>query len=80
MTKELSRPAIVHNAYHFLPLIGEFNKDRQRNLALEKCWPTRSCWTGTITSMLCECVTNLVRYDRYRRKRVPVYLSLDNLQ
>ena len=42
-SKELPRPAVIHTAYHFLPLVGKFNKDCQCALALEKCWPTRSC-------------------------------------
>ena len=41
-TQELPRPSVVHNEPHFLPLVDDFNKDRQRNVALEKCWPTRS--------------------------------------
>ena len=73
----LERPyCMVENAV----LVDKFNKDRQRNLALEKFWPVRSCWTRVITSMLGECVTNLVRYDRYMRKWSPFCLGLDDLQ
>ena len=35
-TNAYPRPAIAHQVYHFLPLVDEFNKERQKNLALEK--------------------------------------------
>ena len=58
------RPAIVHQTYHFLPLIDEFNKERQKVLALEKKWPTRNCWTRCITSLTGQCVVDVMRWDR----------------
>ena len=46
---ELPRPAVLHQLFHFLPLIDETNKERQNSLALEKKWPTKNCWTRVIT-------------------------------
>ena len=66
------RPAIVHQTYHFLPLIDEFNKERQKVLALEKKWPTRNCWTRCITSMTGQCVVDLMRWDRPKRASLAI--------
>lgn len=30
--------------YEKLPLIDEHNKQRQKLLGLERCWPTKCCW------------------------------------
>ena len=67
VTKPLPQPALVHVLFHVLPLLDEFNKERQHTLGLEKSWLTRNCWRRYITSLVGECVTDMVRWDRYKR-------------
>ena len=71
-TNAYPRPAIAHQIWHFLPLIDEFNKERQKMLALEKKWPTRNCWTRCITSMTGQCVVDLMRWDRAKRNPIAI--------
>ena len=59
--KELSRPAVLHEAFHFLPLIDKANKERQSTLALKKKWLTKNCWTRVITLLVGECVVDMMR-------------------
>ena len=66
------RPASAYQTWHFLPLIDEFNKDRQKMLALKKKWPTRNCWTRCITSITGQCVVDLMRLDRAKRAPIAI--------
>ena len=61
-----------HNTDHFLPLINEYNKERQNILALEKKWPTRNCWTTCITSITGQCVVNLMSWNRAKRAPIAI--------
>ena len=74
---EYPRPAILHQLFHFLPLIDETNKERQSALALEKKWPTKNCWTRVITSLVGKCVVDLMRFDRHKRSREPIIYRKD---
>ena len=71
-THDYARPAVAHQLYHFLPLIDEFNKERQKTLALEKKWPTRNCWRRCVTSIIGQCVVDVMRWDRAKRAPVPI--------
>ena len=75
--KELPRPAVLHQAFHFLPLIDEANKERQSTLALEKKWLTKNCWTRVITSLVGECVVDMMRWDRHKRAGLPIIFRSD---
>jgi len=75
--KELPRPAVLHQAFHFLPLIDEANKERQSTLALEKKWLTKNCWTRVITSLVGECVVDMMRWDRHKRAGLPIIFHSD---
>ena len=74
---ELPRPAVLHQLFHFLPLIDETNKERQNSLALEKKWPTKNCWTRVITCLTGECVVDLMRWDRHKRSKEPIIFRKD---
>ena len=58
------RPAIAHQMWYLLPLIDKFNKEQQKMLALEKMWPTKSCWTRCITLMTGQFVVYLMWWDQ----------------
>ena len=75
--KELPRPASLHQAFSFLPLIDEANKERQSTLALEKKWLTKNCWTRVITSLVGECVVDMMRWDRHKRAGLPIIFRSD---
>ena len=75
--KELPRPAAVHQVFHFLPLVDEANKERQSSLALEKKWLTKNCWTRVITSLVGECVVEVMRWDRHKRAALPIVFRND---
>ena len=70
--KELPRPVVLHQAFRFLPLIDEANKERQSTLALEKNWRTKNCWTRVITSLVGEYVVDMMRLDRHKRAGLPI--------
>ena len=74
---ECARPAVAHMLYHFLSLIDEFNKERQKTLSLEKKWPTKNCWNRCIVSMIEQCVVDMMRWDRAKRAPVPICYSDD---
>jgi len=65
--KELTRPAIAHMLYEFLPLIDEHNRQRQGILALERKWPTKNCWMRIITTLIGMSVVDEQRWDRSKR-------------
>ena len=73
---ELPRPAILHQLFHFLPLVDEANKKRQNALALEKKLLTKNCWTRLITTLLGQSVLNMMRWDRYMRCQNPIGYTL----
>ena len=73
---ELPRPAILHQLFHFLPLVDEANKERQNALALEKKILTKNCWTRLITTLLGQSVLDLMRWDRYMRCQNPIGYTL----
>jgi hypothetical protein len=75
--KELPRPAVLHQTFHFLPLIDEANKERQSTLALEKKWLTKNCWTRVITSLVGESVVDMMRWDRHKRAGLPIIFRND---
>ena len=63
----LPRPAILHQLFNFLPLIDEANKERQNALALEKKILTKNCWCRLITTLVGQCVLDVMRWDRFMR-------------
>ena len=75
--KELPRLAVLYQAFHFLPLIDEANKERQSTLALEKKWLTKNCWTRVITSLVGECVVDMMRWDRHKCAGLPIIFRND---
>ena len=58
---DLPRPAVLHQLFHFLPLIDEANKERQNALALEKKIITKNCRSRLITTLLGQCVLDCMR-------------------
>ena len=65
--KTIERPELCHFLYEYLPLIDEHNKQRQRLLALEKSWPTRSCWFRLLVTLVGMSVVDCQRlYRNYR--------------
>ena len=58
---EINRPELVHFLFENLPLLDEHNKQRQSLLALERSWPTRSCWFRLLTTLLGMTVVDLFR-------------------
>ena len=73
---ELPRPAILHQLFHFLPLVDEANKERQNALELEKKLLTKNCWTRLITTLLGQSVLDMMRWDRYMRCQNPIGYTL----
>ena len=58
---ELLRLAILHQLFHFLPLIDEANKERQNALALNKKILAKNCWTRLIMTLLGQSVLDSMR-------------------
>jgi hypothetical protein len=67
--KELSRPAIAHMLYEFLPLIDEHNRQRQGILSMERSWPTKNPWTRIMTTLIGMAVVDVQRWDRNMRSK-----------
>ena len=56
--KDLARPVMADFLFRSLPVVDEHNKLRQAILKLEKCWPTRCCWTRLTLTLLGQCVVD----------------------
>ena len=61
----------------YLPLIDEHNRQRQDRLALEKCWPTKSCWFRLICMLVGMLLVDL--HHLYQNKDTS-YLEWDILK
>ena len=63
--KDIQRPEIAEFLYQYLPLIDEHNKQRQKLLNLERCWPTKCCWSRLHITLLGMAVTDLYHLYHY---------------
>lgn len=64
-TRQLPRPWLADFLFKKLPIIDEHNKQRQKILALEKCWPTKNCYTRLIITLLGQCVVDFFYTMQY---------------
>jgi hypothetical protein len=58
-SKEINCPKLAHLLYDYLPLSDEHNKQRQKNLGLERKWLTRNCWFRLLTTLMGICIVDL---------------------
>ena len=77
-SKEINRPELAHLLYDYLPLIDEHNKQRQKNLGLERKWPTRNCWFRLLTTLLGMSIVDMHRL--YRNLRNEAFIEVDILE
>ena len=68
-SKELPRLEMAEFLYQYLPLIDEHNKQRQSELALEKCWPTSDCWFRLLVTIVGMSVVDLHRIYKFKDKK-----------
>ena len=64
-SKKLCRPWMADFLFKKLPIIDGHNKLRQKMLALERCWPTKCCWTRAVVTLLGQCVVDFFYAMQY---------------
>ena len=72
--KDLPRPVVLHQTFHFLPFIDKANKERQSTLSLEKKSLTKNCWMRAVTSLVGKFVVNMMRWDRHKSAGLNIIL------
>ncbi len=60
-SKEINHPKLAHLLYEYRPLIDEHNKQRKKNLGLERKWPTCNCWVHLMTTLMGMCIVDMHR-------------------